>query len=257
MLPSAAAMARPSPPLPAALLLDVDGTLAETERDGHRVAFNRAFAEHGLSWDWDERLYAELLAVSGGRARMRAWARLSHTPLDEELLTRLHRCKAAHYRALVESGAVPVRPGVRRLVRQALAARVKLALVTDSTEASVATLVEALLPELSGALACKVVGSMVQVRKPDPEGYRMAVSTLGLPAGRCLALEDSGKGASAALAAGIPTLVTVSSISVGDDFGCVAAVVTSLGDEGCPAEVLRGPECPSGRVDLAWCGALL
>lgn len=242
---------------PAALLLDVDGTLAETERDGHRVAFNRAFDELGLGWDWDEERYAGLLVISGGRARMRAWAKANDTPLDEELLARLHASKADHYRRLVETGAVPLRPGVRRLLREALAAGVKLALVTDSTQASVTTLLQTLLPELDATLACTVVGSMVEVRKPDPEGYRMAVQALGLPAGRCLALEDSGKGACAALAAGVPTLVTVSSTSRHDDFGCAAAVVTCLGDEDRQAEVLKGPACPSGIIDLAWCGALL
>ena len=257
MLPSSAAMDPIAPVYPDALLLDVDGTLAETERDGHRVAFNCAFADHGLDWRWSEELYGELLVVSGGRARMRAYARLSRTPLDEELLTRLHRCKADHYRRLVESGAVPVRPGVRRLIGQALATGTRLGLVTDSTEASVATLLDALLPELAEALDVRVVGSMVAVRKPDPEGYRMAVEALGLPARRCLALEDSGKGACAALAAGVPTLVTVSSTSAGDDFGCASAVLTTLGDDEGPAEVLSGPPCPSGRVDLAWCGALL
>ncbi len=250
-------MTRPRPDLPAALLLDVDGTLAETERDGHRVAFNRAFAEHGMGWEWDEAIYAELLAVSGGRARMRAWAKIKRAPMHEELLDELHRCKAGHYRRLVEAGAVPLRPGVRRLVGEALAAGVQLALVTDSTQASVATLLEGLLPELKGNLACTVVGSMVQVRKPDPEGYTMAVEALGLPAERCLALEDSGKGACAALAAGVPTLVTVSSTSRYDDFGCAKAVVTCLGDDDHPVEVLSGPPCPAGRIDLAWCGSIL
>ena len=246
-----------TPTNPAALLLDVDGTLAETERDGHRVAFNRAFAEHDMGWVWDEDIYTGLLAVSGGRARMRAWAKLKHSPLDEALLDRLHRCKAGHYRQLVEQGAAPLRPGVRRLVREALASGVRLALVTDSTQASVTTLIEALLPELRGNLGATVVGSMVKIRKPDPEGYRMAVDALGLPAGRCLALEDSGKGACAALAAGVPTLVTVSSTSRHDDFGCAKAVVSCLGDEGVPTEVLEGPPCPAGLVDLAWCGGLL
>ena len=250
-------MAPNRPILPAALLLDVDGTLADTERDGHRVAFNTAFAEHGLPWDWTQEAYADLLAISGGRARMRAWSRITRTPLDEATLTALHAAKARHYRRLVESGAVPVRPGVRRLIGEALRAGVRLALVTDSTEASVETLVEALLAELAGALEVRIVGSMVKIRKPDPEGYRMAVAALGLPPGRCLALEDSGKGACAALTAGIPTLVTVSSTSANDDFGCAAAVLTCLGDEEVPAEVLRGPPCLSGQVDLAWCGALL
>jgi HAD superfamily hydrolase (TIGR01509 family) len=246
-----------APSLPAALLLDVDGTLAETERDGHRVAFNRAFAENGLDWCWSEGLYTDLLAVSGGRARMRAYAKLSRTALHDELLSRLHRCKADHYRSLVRAGAVPLRPGVQRLVGEALAAGVRLGLVTDSTDASVATLLEALLPELVDALAVRVVGSMVKIRKPDPEGYRMALRSLGLPAVRCLALEDSGKGACAALAAGVPTLVTVSSTSAADDFGCASAVITCLGDDETPTEVLSGPACPAGRVDLAWCGALL
>lgn len=242
--------------LPAALLLDADGTLAETERDGHRVAFNMAFRDCGLDWDWDEALYGRLLMVSGGLARMRAYGRDMGEPLDDEILAALHRSKAAHYRALVAGGAVPVRPGVRRLVAEARDAGVRLALVTDSTEESVATLLGALLPELGSALEVAVHGGMLGRRKPDPEGYLLALSRLGLPAGRCLAVEDSAKGALAARTAGLPTLVAVSSTAQGEDLSCATAVVSSLGDETEAARVLWGPPCPGARIDLAWCGML-
>jgi HAD superfamily hydrolase (TIGR01509 family) len=252
-----------SPRLPAALLWDVDGTLAETERDGHRVAFNRAFAEQGLDWAWDEATYRRLLSVSGGRPRIRAFARETGADLGaddlaaESRLEAIHRCKAKHYRVLLEEGAVPIRPGVRRLIGEATGAGVTLAVVTDSTSSSVLALADHLLPELRGLVPVFVHGGRVAVRKPSPQSYLLALRELGLPADRCLALEDSGKGACAAVAAGLAVLVTPSSTSMDDDFSCATAIVDHLGDPGRPTSVRRGPSCDAGLVDLAFCAAVV
>jgi beta-phosphoglucomutase-like phosphatase (HAD superfamily) len=58
-----------------ALIFDVDGTLSDTERDGHRVAFNQAFDEFGINWHWSVETYGELLAVTGGKERMKFYAK--------------------------------------------------------------------------------------------------------------------------------------------------------------------------------------
>ena len=65
-----------------ALLWDVDGTLAETELEGHRRAFNRAFTEEGLAWCWDVDTYLQLLRISGGRERMRVFGRTTDPTFD-------------------------------------------------------------------------------------------------------------------------------------------------------------------------------
>jgi beta-phosphoglucomutase-like phosphatase (HAD superfamily) len=107
-----------------ALIFDVDGTLADTERDGHRPAFNRAFAEAGLDWDWSVSLYGELLAITGGKERMRFYLKQYRPdfepPTDlDKLIANLHAAKTEHYKQLVASGAVPLRPGVKRLLEEA------------------------------------------------------------------------------------------------------------------------------------------
>jgi phosphoglycolate phosphatase-like HAD superfamily hydrolase len=130
-----------------ALLFDVDGTMADTERDGHRVAFNRAFAEAGLDWEWDVPLYGELLAVTGGKERMRHYVERHRPdwqkPKDfDDLIVRLHAAKTRHYTGLLAERAIPLRPGVRRLLDEARAEGVRLAIATTTTPDNVTALLE-------------------------------------------------------------------------------------------------------------------
>ena len=207
-----------------AVVFDVDGTLAETERDGHRVAFNRAFAEAGLPWQWDERLYGELLAVAGGTERIAHYARrlAPESPggdLDDDRIAALHRRKNEHYAAIVEAGELQLRPGVARLLEELGAAGVRLAIATTTSR----TNLDVLLRSTLGAAAMQrfevvVCGEDVGRKKPDPEAYALALSQLQLPAARCLAVEDSANGLRSALAAGIPTVVVRSLYTRDEDF---------------------------------------
>ncbi|NDY93560.1 HAD-IA family hydrolase [Ideonella livida] len=195
---------------PKALLWDVDGTLAETERDGHRVAFNLAFADAGLPWGWDERRYGELLHITGGRERLLAdmlhRADAPRTPEARESLARaLHHRKNQRYAELVAAGALLPRPGVLDLMREARAQGLRQAIVTTTSRRNV----QALMTELLGRrwadrFEVLVCGEDVRDKKPHPEAYLLALQRLGLPPLACRALEDSGPGLSAARAAGIP-----------------------------------------------------
>ena len=197
-----------------ALLWDVDGTVAETERDGHRIAFNQAFEELGLPWRWNVQRYGELLLVTGGRERllhdMSTRPDAPATAAERETLVHeLRRRKNLAYAALVAQGGITPRPGVCRLVDECRAAGVALAVVTTSSRSNV----EALFVSIWGAGWLEVFPTVVcaedaPVKKPDPQAYLLALQRLRLGAKHCLALEDSPAGLQAARAAGIACGIT-------------------------------------------------
>lgn len=198
----------------AALLWDVDGTLAETERDGHRVAFNQAFAALGLPWRWDSARYGRLLRVTGGRERLlAAMAEETGAPAteaDRDALAReLHRIKNDCYARLVREGGIELRPGVAALIGEARTEGLRQAVVTTTSRANVdALLGHHLGPAWAAHFDAVVCGEDVRAKKPDPQAHRRALAALGVSAPQALAIEDSGPGARAALAAGIPVVVT-------------------------------------------------
>ncbi len=219
---------------PRAIIFDVDGTLADTE-EGHRQAYNRAFEEAGLPWHWDQALYARLLAVTGGKERMRHfvadfWNSVAPTDLDD-LIARLYRRKTEIYTAMVRAGGMPLRPGIAELIARAHAAGIRLAVATTTAQENVVALLTANLghngARLFGVLGC---GDQVPHKKPAPDIYVWVLRQLGLGAAECLALEDSELGLAAARAAGLRTFVTVNAYTRGQDFRGAEAVFEDLSD---------------------------
>ena len=245
--------------MPEALIFDVDGTLADTERDGHRVAFNLAFRDAGLDWEWSPELYGELLAVTGGKERIRYYLERYHTAFTRpaDFVAGLHKAKTAHYTRLLGEGKIPLRPGVRRLLLEARAAGVRLAVATTTTPANVIALLENCLgsdaPEWFEVIAA---GDVVPAKKPAPDIFRLALSELDLKPEQCLAFEDSKNGVRSSLGAGLPTIVTPCGYTLDDDFSDALLVVDSLGEPDRPFKVLAGDAHGHTLVDLALIAAL-
>lgn len=197
-----------------ALLWDVDGTLAETERDGHRMAFNAAFQASGLPWHWSVQRYGELLTVTGGRERLLVDMDTHHdAPPSADaraaLAAELHQRKNALYKDLVESGGIALRPGVRALLDEAAACGLRQGITTTTSRVNVAALLQQQLgADWRERFELVVCGDDVAAKKPDPEVYVQALAALGLDAHDTLAIEDAPAGVAACITAGVPVIVT-------------------------------------------------
>ena len=221
-----------------ALIFDCDGVLVDTERDGHRVGFNRAFKAMGIDAEWDVELYGKLLLVAGGKERMRAYFDEAGWPAGtetaearDELILRLHKLKTEITAGLVAEGALPLRPGISRIVDEAIEAGVKLGVCTTSNPKFIDAVLDLFGPERKAKFDFVHAGDVVSKKKPDPEIYELAKQSLGLPEHECMVIEDSRNGLLAAMGAGLPTLVTTSTYTVDEDFSGAVKVVPELGDE--------------------------
>lgn len=218
-----------------AIIFDVDGTLADTE-DAHRVAFNKTFAENHLDWDWDLPLYDKLLRVTGGKERIKHYVE-SYLPdfnkpdNYDDFVKHLHKVKTRHYTAMLADGSIPLRPGIRKLIEDAGAAGIRLAIATTTSPENVAALLEIGLgkdwEKRFDSIGC---GDIVPNKKPAPDIYHWVLNELRLDASDCIALEDTHNGLRAALGAGIRTYVTINAYTHTQDFTGAAAVFDDLSD---------------------------
>ena len=233
-----------------ALIFDVDGTLADTERDGHRVAFNAAFDEFGFNWQWSVETYGQLLAVTGGKERMRYYydnfAEASNISDDsklrlDELIPQLHKSKTRHYVELLSTGAIPLRPGVERLLNEARTAGLRLAIATTTTPENVTTLLEHTLGKASIEwFEVIAAGDIVPAKKPAADIYQYALEKMQLDASACLAFEDSENGIRSSQGANLATIITVNDYTHDHDFSGAALILDNMGEPGHPFEVLAG-----------------
>jgi len=226
-----------------ALIFDCDGVLVDTERDGHRVAFNQAFAAKGLDVVWDVPMYGELLKIAGGKERMwsffdrAGWP--SGTTDRSAFIKELHHLKTDLFMNLVESGQLPLRSGIRRLVDEALAASLRLAVCSTSNERAVTAIVQTRLGRERRERFAIFAGDIVARKKPDPAIYNFAREQMRLQPGDCLVVEDSRNGLLAAKAAGMRCIITVSGYTAGEDFTEADAVFSELGDPPGPSVTLQ------------------
>lgn len=224
-----------SAPTLQALIFDVDGTLADTE-SAHLAAFNHAFAEMGLDWHWDEALYTELLNISGGKERIQHYWDSTRGGLREldamavsDTVNRLHELKTAAYEGAVNDGAVSLRPGVLKLMDEALRQGHKLAIATTTSPVNIAALLRrALGADWRSNFAAIGDASTAPIKKPHPQVYLQMLAALQLDPAQCVAFEDSSNGLRAATGAGLATVITPTSYTAHHDFAAALRVVPDL-----------------------------
>ncbi len=244
-----------------AVLLDVDGTLADTE-DMHRQGFNHAFVAAGLDWYWSRELYRELLAVTGGKERIRYYLQRERPDLRlpddvDGFIAALHGKKTGWYINALAEGRVPLRPGVERLLRDVRAFGLRLAIVTTTTPDNVTALLEHSFSEPAADwFELVAAGGVVAHKKPAPDIYEYALQYMKLTARECIAIEDSHNGLLSAQAAGVGALITVNPYTEGQDFSGALLVLDHLGEPDSPCTALGGKTPPRRMVDAAFLTSL-
>ena len=245
------------------LIFDCDGVLADTERDGHRPAFNQTFEEFGLPAHWSVEEYGVALRIGGGKERMRSlltpeFVAQTGLPSDAEgqaaEIAKWHKRKTELYVEMARGGRLPARPGIARIVGEARDAGWRLAVCSTSAEPSVRAILENAVGAEAAADFLVLAGDVVPAKKPAPDSYLLALERLAIDPTEAVVVEDSRNGLLAASAAGLATVVTVTGYTRDEDFSDAALVVSSLGDpDGEPIEVLadRRAVKPTGYVTLA------
>ena len=227
------------------IIFDMDGTLADTE-DIHRQAFNQAFTEYDLGWHWSKTEYIQQLKISGGKERIRKCLKETHTVADEheelwKLADTIHQRKSEIYREKLVNGHIQLRPGIKRLIREASKENIILGIATSSSRENVETLLHNTLGANALSLFSVIVTcDIVADKKPSPAAYQFALAELGIEPINCIAFEDTRNGNLAALAAGLKTVITIHDFTKGDDFSGASLVVDQMGEPDQPFVVISG-----------------
>lgn len=228
-----------------ALFFDQDGTIIDTEKDGHRIAFNKAFREFGFDVEWDIDTYYRLLEVAGGKERMRHYLHTEGfgSPVavgdEDQLIIDLHKKKTEIFIELIRSGSLPLRPGIHRLMKEANEEGVVLCVCTTAAPESAHAVVNSQLPDIH--FDHILAGDVIKNKKPAPDIYNLALEKTGFDPTECVAIEDSSVGLRAGLGAGLGVVVTTSTYTRNEDFTGADLIVSRLGDQdGKHAEVLKG-----------------
>lgn len=228
-----------------AIFFDQDGVIIDTERDGHRVAFNDTFKHMGFDTEWDVDYYHELLQIGGGKERMKYHLKTRGFGKDipddevEELIKQMHLYKTDRFIELIESGSLPLRPGIHRFMNEGVEAGLTLAVTTTSNERAAHAIAYKVLEDISFKFV--LAGDIVAKKKPDPAIYLLAMEKAGVQPQECLVIEDSRNGVLAAKAAGMHVVATSNFYTQREDLSDADVIVTALGDsDGEKGQLIKG-----------------
>ncbi len=230
-----------------ALFFDMDGVIIDTEKDGHRVAFNEAFKFFGYKFYWDVKIYHDLLQIAGGKERMRHFFRLngflqdlSEEKMNAQLL-KIHKKKTEIFLTMLESGKLPLRAGIKRFMKEAMNQGLLICVCTTANEKAASAITNQMLRGIE--FAHVLAGDIVKKKKPDPEIYNLALEKTGLDKNNCIVVEDSSIGVQAAKSAGLRVIATTNVYTEKEDLSQADIIVSSLGDPGSDQGVLiKGDE---------------
>lgn len=226
-----------------AVFFDQDGVIIDTERDGHRVAFNQTFKDFGYDFEWDVDYYHELLQIAGGKERMKhhlntkGFGKEINPDEIDDLVQRMHKHKTAVFVELIESGHLPLRPGIKRFMKEINQEGLVMGICTTSNEQAARAVVNGVLADIKFDFV--LAGDIVSKKKPDPEIYNLALEKSGLKPEECLVIEDSRNGVLAARAAGMFVVATTNPYTEKEDLSGAHIIVTCLGDPDVEKGILK------------------
>ena len=231
---------------------DLDGTIANTELEAHLPAFNNAFNDLGIDWNWDIIEYIQLLRINGGKNRIAYYSKLNKHSLSDDLIIKIHEKKQFHYLEIIKENCVNFKTGVYRLINELNRKKIRQFIVTSSSKKQVDLLIEYLFNGFN-PFEFIISSDDVEFKKPNPLPYLKAVKLSGIKKNKSIVFEDSNPGLKSSLAAKLPTIFVPSNIPmVLDKKLKLDCILDSLGDEKIVANVIKGPKLKKSYVDYSF-----
>ncbi|MBO8219149.1 HAD-IA family hydrolase [Prochlorococcus marinus] len=228
---------------------DLDGTIANTELEAHLPAFNLAFKDFGLNWNWETNKYIQLLRINGGKNRIAYYSKSNDDNLSDELIIKIHEKKQFHYLEIIKKNCVNFKTGVFRLINELHKKKIRQFIVTSSSRRQVDLIVEYLFNGIN-PFEFIIASEDVELKKPHPLPYLKAVQLSGIKKNNSIVFEDSNPGLISSLAANLPTIFVPSNIPIVLEENIkLDCILDSLGDENNVANVIKGPKLKTPYVD--------
>ena len=231
---------------------DLDGTIANTELEAHLPAFNLAFKDYRIDWNWDSNEYLQLLRVNGGKNRIAYYSKSKKYGLSDDLIIKIHEKKQFYYLEIIKQNYINFKTGVFRLINELHRKKIRQFIVTSSSRKQVDLIIEYLFKGFN-PFEFIISSEDVELMKPNPSPYLKAVELSGINKKNSIVFEDSNPGLKSPIAANLPTIYIPSNIPIVLDKNIkLNCILDSLGDEINVANVIKGPKLKKKYVDYSF-----